>query len=65
MIYIACFCKYFQNVIFFTKRTVSHLTPMMVHRLKKAGFDGATGSIDNIPGGEEVVVFSPEQVKRI
>jgi len=46
------------------KRTVSHLTPMMIHKLKKAGFDGATGHIDNV-GGDEVVVFSPEQVKRV
>lgn len=46
------------------KRTVSHLTPIMIHRLKKHGFDGATGYIDNV-GGEEVVVFSPEQVKRV
>ena len=46
------------------KRTVSHLTPMMVHKLKKAGFDAATGYIDNV-GGTEVVVFSPKQVKVI
>jgi len=47
---------------FNTKQTVSHLTPMMVHKLKKAGFDGATGIIDRL-NGDEVVVFSPEQVK--
>ena len=47
------------------KQTVSHLTPMMVHKLKKAGFDGATGNIDNVQAGEEVVVFSPEQVQRV
>jgi len=46
----------------FPKHTVSHLTPIMVHKLKKAGFDGATGIIDNL-SGHEVVVFSPEQVK--
>lgn len=48
----------------FPKRTVSHITPMMVYKLKKAGFDGATGIID-LPhaGGDEVVVFSREQVK--
>lgn len=46
---------------FNTKQTVSHLTPMMVHKLKKAGFDGATGIIDRL-NGDEVVVFSPEQV---
>ena len=48
----------------FPKRTVSHITPIMVHKLKKAGFDGATGIID-LPhaGGDEVVVFSREQVK--
>ena len=46
----------------FPKHTVSHLTPIMVHKLKKAGFDGATGIIDNLHG-DEVVVFSPEQVK--
>jgi len=44
------------------KQTVSHLTPMMVHKLKTAGFDGATGIIDRL-NGDEVVVFSPEQVK--
>jgi len=47
---------------FSSKRTVSHLTPMMIHRLKKHGFDGAIGPIDQL-GGEEVVVFSPQQVK--
>lgn len=48
----------------FPKKTVSHITPIMVHKLKKAGFDGATGLID-LPyaGGDEVVVFSREQVK--
>lgn len=49
---------------FIGKQTVSHLTPIMIHKLKKAGFDGATGYIDNV-GGEEVVVFSPEQVERV
>lgn len=49
---------------FTTKRTISHLTPMMVHKLKKAGFDAATGIIDMLHG-DEVVVFSPEQVKVI
>lgn len=50
----------------FPKRTVSHLTPMMVHKLKAAGFDGATGIIDMpFSSGQEVVVFSPEQVKVI
>ncbi len=48
----------------FGKQTVSHLTPIQIHKLKKAGFDGATGTIDNV-GGEEVVVFSPEQVQRV
>ena len=46
------------------KQTVSHLTPIMVHKLKKAGFDGATGIIDRLHG-DEVVVFSPGQVKII
>ena len=44
------------------KQTVSHLTPMMVHKLKAAGFDAATGIIDRL-NGDEVVVFSREQVK--
>ena len=44
-----------------TKQSISHLTPMMVHKLKKAGFDGATGTIDQ-RNGVEVVVFSPQQV---
>lgn len=44
------------------KQTVSHLTPIMVHKLKQAGFDAATGIIDQLHG-DEVVVFSPEQVK--
>ena len=44
------------------KQSVSHLTPMMVHRLKKHGFDGAIGTIDQ-RNGEEVVVFSPQQIK--
>ena len=46
------------------RRTVSHLTAKEVHYLKKAGFDGATGYIDQ-RNGIEVVVFSPEQVKRV
>lgn len=46
------------------KQTISHLTPMMVHKLKKAGFDAATGIIDRLHG-DEVVVFSPGQVKII
>lgn len=46
------------------KQTVSHLTPMMIHKLKKAGFDAATGTIDRL-NGIEVVVFSPEQVKQV
>ena len=46
------------------KQTVSHLTPMMVHKLKAAGFDGATGIIDRLHG-DEVVVFSPEQVELV
>ena len=46
---------------FSTKQSISHLTPMMVHKLKKAGFDGATGTIDQ-RNGVEVVVFSPQQV---
>lgn len=50
---------------FSMKRTVSHLTPIMIHKLKKAGFDAAAGPIDNIAGGDEIVVFSPEQVKRV
>lgn len=52
------------NSLGYMKQSVSHLTPMMVHKLKKAGFDGATGYIDNV-GGTEVVVFSPKQVKRV
>ena len=48
----------------FLKTSVSHLQPMMIHKLKKAGFDGATGTIDRL-NGTEVVVFSPEQVKVI
>lgn len=44
------------------KQTVSHLTPIMIHKLKQAGFDAATGIIDRLHG-DEVVVFSPEQVK--
>lgn len=47
---------------FTTKQTVSHLTPMMIHKLKQAGFDAATGLIDRLRG-DEVVVFSPEQVR--
>ena len=43
--------------------TISHLNTQEVVALKKAGFDGAAGPIDNIPQGDEVVVFSPEQVK--
>ena len=46
----------------FLKSSVSHLQPMMIHKLKKAGFDGATGIIDRL-NGTEVVVFSREQVK--
>ncbi len=53
-----------RNLGFTTKQSVSHLTPMMIHKLKRAGFDGATGTIDR-RHGIEVVVFSPEQVKRI
>lgn len=53
-----------RNLGFTTKQSISHLTPMMVHKLKQAGFDGAMGTIDRLHG-IEVVVFSPEQVKRI
>ena len=56
--------KDLQALGFKGKQTVSHLTPIMIHKLKKAGFDGATGHIDNV-GGAEVVVFSPKQVERV
>jgi hypothetical protein len=43
------------------RTSISHLQVAEVVALKKAGFDGATGAIDNV-GGTETVVFSPEQV---
>jgi len=48
----------------YRRGTVSHLNAEEIVALKKAGFDGAVGPIDNLASaGDEVVVFSPDQVK--